>query len=121
MEDVVEPEVPRPKARAKRVPKPKVVPDPVVEQQPPPEVVEVKPKAKRAPKVKVVELPPVVEEPVEKPKAVRKPKVIKKEPVEKTNNQVLPFPPRLSRTSAREALYQTLASGALSKKTTRST
>lgn len=114
VEEVVEPEVPRPKARAKRVPKPKVVPDPVVEQQPPPEVVEVKPKAKRAPKVKVVELPPVVEEPVEKPKAVRKPRVKKEEPVEKPNNQVPPFPPRLARTAAREALYHALASGGLS-------
>ena len=108
-------EPPKPKARAKRVPKPKaVVEDVVIEPEPAPEQVAPKPRAKRAPKVKVVELPPVVEEPADKPKAVRKPKVIKQGPVEKPNNQVPPFPPRLSRTAAREALYHSLASGGLS-------
>ena len=97
------------------MPKPKaVVDDTLIEPEPTPEQVEPKPKAKRAPKVKVVDLPPVVEESVEKPKAVRKPRVKKEEPVEKTNNQVPPFPPRLSRTAAREALYRSLASGGLS-------
>ena len=116
---VVEP--PKPKARAKRVSKPKaVVADVAVDVDTPVEVetstpvLEPKPKAKRAPKVKVVDLPPVVEESVEKPKAVRKPRVKKEEPVGKTNNQVPPFPPRHSRTAAREALYHSLASGGLS-------
>ena len=79
-------------------------------------VLEPKPNAKRAPKVKVVDLPPVVEEPPpEKLKAVRKPRVKKENLlVEKPNNQVPPFPPRLSRTAAREALYHSLASGGLS-------
>ena len=97
------------------MPKPKaVVDDTLIEPEPAPEQIEPKPKAKRAPKVNVVELPPVVEEPVEKPKVVRKPKFIKKEHVEKTNNQVTPFLPRLSKTAAREALYHSLASGGLS-------
>ena len=113
---VVEPEPPKPKARAKRVPKPKaVVDDTAIEPEPAPEQVAPKPRAKRAPKAKVAELPPVVEEPVEKPKAVRKPRVVKEElHVQKPNNQVPPFPPRLSRTAAREALYHSLASGGLS-------
>ena len=111
-----EPEPPKPKARAKRVPKPKaVVEDTVIEPEPAPEQVAPKPRAKRAPKVKVVEPPPVVEVPVEKPKAVRKPRVVKEElHVQKPNNQVPSFPPRLSRTAAREALYHSLASGGLS-------
>ena len=114
-EELGEPDPPKPKARAKRVPKPKaVVDDTLIEPEPTPEQVEPKPKAKRAPKVKVVDLPPVVEESVEKPKAVRKPRVKKEEPVEKTNNQVPPFPPRLGRTAAREALYHSIASGGLS-------
>ena len=112
----VEPEPPKPKARAKRVPKPKaVVDDTALEPEPAPEQVAPKPRAKRAPKAKVAGLPPVVEEPVEKPKAVRKPSVAKEElHVQKPNTQVPPFPPRLSRTAAREALYHSLASGGLS-------
>ena len=109
-------EPPKPKARAKRVPKPKaVVDDTAIEPEPAPEQVDVpKTKAKRTPKVKVVELPPVVEEPVVKPKAVRKPRVPKQElHVQQANNQVPPFPPRLNRTAAREALYHSLASGGL--------
>ena len=109
-----EPEPPKPKARAKRVPKPKAVVDDVaIEIEP--EQVAPKPRAKRAPKVKVVELPVVVEEPIVKPKAVRKPRVVKEElHVQQPNNQVPPFPPRLNRTAAREALYHALASGGLS-------
>ena len=113
---VVEPEPPKPKARAKRVPKPKaVVDDTAIEPEPAPEQVVPKPRAKRAPKAKIIELPPVVEEPVVKPKAVRKPRAVKEElHVQQPNNQVPPFPPRLSRTAAREALYHSLASGGLS-------
>ena len=109
-------EPPKPKARAKRVPKPKAVADDTaIEPEPVPEPVVSKPRAKRAPKAKVVELEPVVEEPVVKPKAVRKPRVVKEElHVQKPNNQVPAFPPRLSRTAAREALYHSLASGGLS-------
>jgi hypothetical protein len=110
-------EPPKPKARAKRVPKPKaVVDDTAIEPESAPEPeVSPKPRAKRTPKVKVVELPPVVEEPVVKPKAQRKPRAVKEElHVQKPNNQVPPFPPRLSRTAAREALYHSLASGGLS-------
>ena len=113
-------EPPKPKARAKRVPKPKAVADDTaIEPEPVPEPVAEpvvpKPRAKRAPKAKVVELPPVVEEPIEKPKAVRKPRAPKQEMhVQQPNNQVPPFPPRLSRTAAREALYHSLASGGLS-------
>ena len=109
------PEPPKPKARAKRVAKPKaVVEDIVVESEPAPEqVAPQKPRAKRAPKVKVVELPEVVEEPVVKPKAVRKPRAKKEELAVKPNNQVPHFPPRLSRTAAREALYHSLASSGL--------
>ena len=116
VEEVKDPEPPKPKARAKRAPKLlAVVDNTLIEPEPAPEQVEPKPKAKRAPKVKVVDLPPVVEEPVEKPKAVRKPRVIKEElHVQKPNNQVPPFPPRLSKTAAREALYHSLASGGLS-------
>ena len=115
-EEVKDPEPPKPKARAKRLPKPKAVEDnTLIEPEPSPEQVEPKPKAKRAPKVKVVDLPPVVEEPVVKPKAVRKPRAVKEElHVQKPNNQVPPFPPRLSRTAAREALYHSLASSGLS-------
>ena len=109
-------EPPKPKARAKRVPKPKAVADDTaIEPEPVPEPVVSKPRAKRAPKAKVIELPPVVDEPVVKPKAVRKPRVVKEElHVQKPNNQVPAFPPRLSRTAAREALYHSLASGGLS-------
>ena len=109
-------EPPKPKARAKRVPKPKaVVDDTAIEPESAPEPVVPKPRAKRAPKAKAVELEPVVEEPVVKPKAVRKPRAVKEElHVQKPNNQVPPFPPRLSRTAAREALYHSLASGGLS-------
>ena len=109
-------EPPKPKARAKRVPKPKAVADDTaIEPEPVPEPVVPKPRAKRAPKAKVVELVPVVEEPVVKPKAVRKPRVVKEElHVQKPVNQVPAFPPRLSRTAAREALYHALASGGLS-------
>ena len=112
---VVEP--PKPKARAKRVPKPKaVVDDTAIEPESAPEPeVSPKPRAKRTPKAKVVELPPVVEEPVEKPKAVRKPRAPKQEMhVQQPNSQVPRFPPRLSRTAARETLYHALASGGLS-------
>jgi hypothetical protein len=110
---VVEP--PKPKARAKRVPKPKTdAGDTAIEPEPVPEPVVPKPRAKRAAKAKVVELEPVVEEPVVKPKAVRKPRAPKQEMhVQQPNNQVPPFPPRLSRTAAREALYHSLASGGL--------
>ena len=110
-------EPPKPKARAKRVPKPKaVVDDTAIEPEPTPEPeVSPKPRAKRTPKAKVVELPPVVEEPVEKPKAVRKPRAPKQEMhVQQPNSQVPPFPPRLSRTAAREVVYHALASGGLS-------
>ena len=113
----VEPEPPKPKARAKRVPKPKaVVDDTAIEPEPATEEETVpKPRAKRTPKAKVIELPPAVEEPVVKPKAVRKPRAPKQEMhVQQPNNQVPPFPPRLSRTAAREALYHSLASGGLS-------
>ena len=114
-EEVISPEPPKPKARAKRVAKPKaVVEDIVVEPEPAPEQVAApKPRAKRAPKIKAVELPPIVEELVVKPKAVRKPRVKKEELVVKSNNQVPPFPNRLSRTAAREALYHSLASSGL--------
>ena len=113
----VEPEPPKPKARAKRVPKPKAgVDDTTIEPEPAPEQVAVpKPRAKRTPKAKVIELPPVVEEPIVEPKVVRKPRAPKQEMhVQQPNNQVPPFPPRLSRTAAREALYHSLASGGLS-------
>ena len=106
----------KPKARAKRTPKPKAVvddtaiePEPATEEEPAP-----KPRAKRTPKAKVIELPPTVEEPLVKPKAVRKPRAVKEEMrVQQPSNQVPPFPPRLSRTAAREALYHSLASGGL--------
>ena len=112
-----EPEPPKPKARAKRVPKPKAdVGDTAVEPEPAPEQVAApKPRAKRTPKAKVIELPPVVEEPPVKPKVVRKPRaVIDELHVQQPNSQVPPFPPRLSRTAAREVLYHALASGGLS-------
>ena len=110
------PEPPKPKAPKKRVPKPKAVADDTaIEPEPVPEPVVSKPRAKRAPKAKVADLPPVVEEPVVKPKAERKPRVVKEElHVQKPVNQVPAFPPRLSRTAAREALYHSLASGGLS-------
>ena len=117
-EETKTPEVepPKPKARAKRTPKPKaVVDDTAIEPEPATEP-EATPKsrAKRTPKAKVVELQPVVEEPVVKPKAVRKPRAPKQEMhVQQPNSQVPPFPPRLSRTAAREALYHSLASGGL--------
>jgi hypothetical protein len=114
---VVEPEPPKPKARAKRVPKPKAAVDKIANdpEPTPEEVAPPKPRAKRTPKAKVIELPPVVEEPVVKPKAVRKPRAPKQEMhVQQPNSQVPPFPPRLSRTAAREALYHSLASGGLS-------
>ena len=110
-------EPPKPKARAKRVPKPKaVVDDTAIEPESAPEPeVSPKPRAKRTPKAKVVELPPVVEEPVVNAKAVRKPRAPKQEMhVQQPNSQVPPFPPRLSRTAAREELYHALASGGLS-------
>ena len=106
----------KPKARAKRTPKPKaVVDDTAIEPEPATEEETVpKPRAKRTPKAKVIELPPAVEEPVVKPKAVRKPRAVKEEMrVQQPSNQVPPFPPRLSRTAAREALYHSLASGGL--------
>ena len=119
-EEIIEPEPPKPKARAKRVAKPKPVveqTETVVEEAVAPEMVEPKPKPKRAARVKVVDVPPVVEQPVEKPKAVRKARVKKEvvaEPTQGLQCVVPPFPRRLSRTSAREALYQTLASTGLS-------
>ena len=115
----MEPEPPKPKARAKRVSKPKVLErtDTEIEPEAPPPIVEVKPKAKRAAKVKITEPPLMIEPPVEKPKAVRKPRVKKEEPKSEPasgSKMVVPgFPPRLSRTAAREALYQSLASSAL--------
>ena len=119
-QEVVEPEPPKPKARAKRVAKPKPVveqPETIVEEADAPEPVEPKPKPKRAAKVKPVDVS-VVEEVVEKPKAVRKPRVKKEPPVEQPTQGlqcvVPPFPPRLARTAAREALYHSLASSGLS-------
>jgi hypothetical protein len=124
LEEASVPEPPKPKARAKRVAKPKPVlektetvveGDEVAEA---PETVEPKPKPKRAANVKVIDVPPVVEQAVEKPKAVRKPRVKKEPPTEQPTQGlqcvVPPFPPRLSRTSAREALYHSLASSGLS-------
>ena len=113
----MEPEPPKPKARAKRVATPKVLErtDTELPETPPPSV-EVKPKAKRAAKVKITEPPLMIEPPVEKPKAVRKPRVKKEQTAEPASGSkmVVPgFPPRLSRTAAREALYQSLASSAL--------
>ncbi len=65
-EEVVEPEPTKRKARAKRVPKPKVVvTDGAIAPQPATEQVAPTPRAKRAPEARVAELPPVVEEPVE--------------------------------------------------------
>ena len=81
-EEVREPEPPKPKARAKRVSKPKVLEqaetvvdvDTTIEPETStPEIVQIKPKPKRATKVKVAEPTLVVEQPIEKPKAVRKP------------------------------------------------
>ena len=125
LEEVSEPEPPKPKAKAKRVAKPKLViekPETVVEGDESveaPETVEPKPKPKRAARVKVVDVP-VVEQPgpVEKPKAVRKPRVKKEPPTEQPTQGLQcvfpPFPPRLTRTAAREALYHSLASSGLS-------
>ena len=122
-EIVNEPEPLKPKARAKRVSKPKVlertetVDDVEAEPETPPPIVEVKPKAKRAAKVKISEPPLMIEPPVEKPKAVRKPRVSKQTPkAERTQGLqtvVPPFPSRPNRVAAREALYQSLASSAL--------
>ncbi len=122
-EEVVEPE-PQPvaKARATRVSKLKplertdtvVAVDTAMGPETATPVSGPKPKPKRAARVKVVERPAVVEEPVEKPKAVRKPRAKKEEPTQGLQIVVPPFPPRLSRTAAREALYHSLASGALS-------
>ena len=112
-EEVVEPEQPKPKARAKRVPKPKVA-ETEIEPETPPEAVVPKPRAKRVAKVKILEQPMVIEPPVEKPKAVRKPRVKKEEEASTGLKIVVPgFPPRLSRTAAREALYHSLAASAL--------
>ena len=113
VEEVVEPEQPKPKARAKRVAKPKVVAETEIEPETPPETVAPKPRAKRVAKVKILEQPMVIEPPIEKPKAVRKPRV-KKEETQQGPKIVVPgFPPRLSRTAAREALYHSLAASAL--------
>ena len=114
-EEVVEPEQPKPKARAKRVAKPKVLErtDTEVVEETPPETVVPKPRAKRVAKVKILEQPIVIEPPVEKPKAVRKPLVKKEEAPEGPKIVVPGFPPRLTRTAAREALYHSLAAGAL--------
>ena len=115
----MEPEPPKPKARAKRVSKPKVLErtDTEIEPETSPPIVEVIPKAKRAAKVRVVEPPLMIEPPAEKPKAVRKPRVKKEESKAEPSSGlkiVVPgFPPRLSRTAAREALYQSLASSAV--------
>jgi len=127
-EEASVPEPPKPKAKPKRVAKPKPVveqtetgveqTETVVEEAVAPETVEPKPKPKRAAKVKVIDVPPVVEQSGEKPKAVRKPRVKKEPPTEQPTQGlqcvVPPFPPRLSRTSAREALYHSLASSGLS-------
>ena len=71
-EEVCEPEPPKPKARAKRVSKPKAVEitdtvvdvDTVAEPEASTPVLETKPKPKRSAKVKILE-PPAVIEPVE--------------------------------------------------------
>ena len=119
---VGEPEPSKPKARAKRVSTPKALErtdtivdvDTAIEPETSTPVLETKPKPKRAAKVKIIEPPSVVEEPVEKPKALRKPRVKKEEPKQELKIVVPGFPPRLSRTAAREALYHSLASGGLS-------
>ncbi len=85
-----------------------------IEPETPPELVVTKPKAKRVAKVKIVEPPQVVEPPAEKPKAVRKPRAEKETSTHGLQVVVPGFPPRLSRTAAREALYHSLASNALS-------
>ncbi len=72
------------------------------------------PNRKRAAQVKIAETPLLVEELPEKPKAVRKPNVKKEEVKEELKIVVPAFPPRLSRTEKREALYHSLASGGLS-------
>ena len=113
IEEVVEPEQPKPKARAKRVAKPKVVAETEIEPEAPPETVVPKPRAKRVAKVKILEQPMVIEPPIEKPKAVRKPRVKKEETQQGPKIVVSGFPPRLSRTAAREALYHSLAASAL--------
>ena len=114
-EEVVEPEQPKPKARAKRVAKPKVLErtDTEIEPETSPEVIVPKPRAKRVAKVKIIEQPTVVEPPIEKPKAARKPRVKKEETHQGPKIVVPDFPPRLSRTAAREALYHSLAANAL--------
>ena len=118
--EVSEPEPPpKPKAKAKRVSKPKALEktDTVVDvdtaielETATPEIVETKPKPKRAAKVKIIEQPLVVEQLPEKLKVVRKPRAKKEE----LQIVVPAFPARLSRTEKREALYHSLASGALS-------
>ena len=122
-EEVSEPEPPpKPKAKAKRVSKPKALErtdtivdvDTAIESETATPVLETKPKPKRAAKVKIVDIPLVVEEQPEKPKAVRKPRVNKEEVKEELKIVVPAFPPRLSRTEKREALYHSLASGGLS-------
>ena len=110
---MVEPEQPKPKARAKRVAKPKVIAETEVVEETPPEAVVPKPRAKRTAKVKILEQPTVIEPPIEKPKAVRKPRVKKEEAPTGPKIVVHGFPPRLSRTAAREALYHSLAASAL--------
>ena len=114
-EEVGEPEPPKPKARAKRTPKPKILErtdtavDTEVEPEVPPEIVEVKPKATRAAKVNMVDPPVVVEPPPEKPKAVRKSGVKK----EDQSNVQPTMPVRMSRAAKREELYHSLAPNAL--------
>ena len=81
----LDPTAPKPKARAKRVAKVKVVETPAVEETHEATL-------------------PVIEE----PKAVRKPRVVKEiSPLQPT------LPVRMSRMAAREQLYQTLVSNAL--------
>ena len=73
-EEVGEPEPPKPKARAKRVSKPKAIErtdtivdvDTAIEPETSTPVLESKPKPKRAAQVKIIKPPSVVEEPVEK-------------------------------------------------------
>ena len=119
-EEVCEPEPqPKPKARAKRVPKPKALErtDTVVDvdtaielETATPPILETKPKPKRAAKVKIIETPLVVEQLPEKNESCPNPRAKKEE----LQIVVPAFPARLSRTEKREALYHSLASGALS-------
>ena len=91
-EEVVEPEQPKPKARAKRVAKPKVIAETEVVEETPPEAVVPKPRAKRTAKVKILEQPTVIEPPIEKPKAVRKPRAKKGSSPHWTQNCCTWFP-----------------------------